>query len=190
MYDEDFTMEKPIVLPDVSIVRGYKVICSEEKCNGRISFEPTMEQAEEKRVIHIEAHRKHEEAMREKLADLLGDSEGAEGSLPGLHCPSSLCHTAVGFPHTAQCDIAVCLSTGMQRLIRDHVPVNDPSHECGNDVWTGYYPGEREALAYGVPMKVLKTFGQWNEAALQWELKSGWEEAMHARGMGPKISGV
>lgn len=191
MDDEDYILDKPIVLPEVTLVQGFKVICSDPKCEPRVGFEPTEAQAEEKKRIHLEAHRKHEESMRARLAELTMEEDGTDvGPLPGLHCPSSLCHVAVGFPHTQQCDIAVCLSTGAQRVMRDHIPANDPSHECGNDVWTGFYSGEREALGYGVPLRVLKSLGYWDEAKLQWVLREDWEKEMHNRGLGPRISGM
>lgn len=190
MTDEETSLDKPIVLPEVSLVLGYKVICADPKC-GRVGFEPSEEDAEAKRQTHLDAHLKHEKSMREKLAALLGDEEiGESGPMPSLNCPSSLCKAPLGFAHVADCDVAVCLSTGAQRKMRDHVPANDPAHECGNDVWTGYYSGEPEALTYGVPVRVLKTLGVWDEATLRWVLPEGWEKAMHERNLGPKIQGM
>lgn len=56
------------------------------------------------------------------------------------HCPD--CQVQPGDPHHQNCDVARCLVTGMQRLqCRDY--------DCGDDVWTGLWPGEAECREYG-----------------------------------------
>ncbi|WP_436499544.1 hypothetical protein [Actinokineospora sp. HUAS TT18] len=53
-------------------------------------------------------------------------------------CPD--CDVAVGEAHIhdeygSGCDIARCQATGLQRLICD------TDHDCGREVWTGWWPG-------------------------------------------------
>lgn len=90
-------------------------------------------------------------------------------------CPD--CAVAVGTPHEDGCDVARCLNDGGQRLQCDGVgPVlklldaierigtwpeimelaveardflGDDAHDCGEDVWTGHWPGEVECIEFG-----------------------------------------
>lgn len=51
-------------------------------------------------------------------------------------CPD--CQASSGEPHSAGCDTAHCLKTGIQRIQCD-------CGECGEDVWDGHWPGMRVA---------------------------------------------
>lgn len=64
-------------------------------------------------------------------------------------CPD--CGVQPDEPHAGGCDVARCLWTGTQRLSCQWFGL-DPvltEHDCGRDVWTGDWPGEREAAALG-----------------------------------------
>jgi len=53
---------------------------------------------------------------------------------------TAICHDCgvkPGQPHKDGCDTARCLNTGMQRLQCD-------CGKCGEDVWTGIWPGIKE----------------------------------------------
>ena len=56
------------------------------------------------------------------------------------YCPE--CHVSIGMPHLDGCDIAQCYNCGGQRLTCQ-------CKEPGNDTWTGYWPGTKEAEEYG-----------------------------------------
>ncbi len=57
------------------------------------------------------------------------------------NCPD--CAVAVGAQHEGGCDVARCLQTGRQRLS------GDGNHDCGDDVWTGEWPGDVECREFG-----------------------------------------
>jgi hypothetical protein len=61
-------------------------------------------------------------------------SEDRPATATMRNCPD--CDVAPGQPHDPNCDVARCLATGGQRL--GH---GDEEHDCGNDVWTGQWPG-------------------------------------------------
>lgn len=188
MTDEN---SKPIKLPRIELVHGFEIHCDNPRC-GPIGFEKKRIVAEAKRAKHLKYHQDHEELMRKHLESLQEAQDEAATSgvvlLPKLHCPT--CYSAIGEPHTDVCDIARCLSTGAQRRLRSHIPaletgegnIDDPHHNCGLDVWTGYYPGEREAAVYGVPTDVLKRYGYWSATKVAWVLDEGWEEKANAPG--------
>lgn len=73
------------------------------------------------------------------------------------------CTARVGQKHERGCDAARCLWTGFQRLACsafghavdyvNGVPVAvkvEEGHDCGHDVWTGWWPGKLEAAALGL----------------------------------------
>lgn len=53
------------------------------------------------------------------------------------------CGVRPGKPHEDGCDVARCLRTGYQRL-----SCSEP-HDCGQDIWTGQWPGEADAIRLG-----------------------------------------
>lgn len=64
-------------------------------------------------------------------------------------CPD--CGARTGQPHTSGCDVARCLWDGGQRLQcefhdRDDLHVD---HDCGQDLWSGRWPGEEDAERLG-----------------------------------------
>ena len=56
-------------------------------------------------------------------------------------CPD--CAVNPGNPHVIHCDVARCLTDGSQRLSCDL------DHNCGNDIWTGQWPGGVECHEFG-----------------------------------------
>ncbi len=58
----------------------------------------------------------------------------------GGPCPD--CDVAIGQPHE-DCDVARCLQTGLSRLGCEE------DHDCGEDVWTGRWPGDAECEEFG-----------------------------------------
>lgn len=87
-------------------------------------------------------------------------------------CPD--CAVAVGEAHIYDecdggCDVARCLVTGLQRLMCDL------DHDCGRDVWTGWWPGlvDCERLGWmlgpGFPdLNRLYTETTWDPARCAW----------------------
>jgi hypothetical protein len=68
-------------------------------------------------------------------------SEAAVTDTKTKPCPD--CHVAVGQPHADGCDVARCLATGGQRL-------SCGGHDdCGQQVWTGHWPGTVECAEFG-----------------------------------------
>jgi hypothetical protein len=63
------------------------------------------------------------------------------------------CGVEPGEPHDAGCDIARCLMTGEQRLGYER------DHDCGQDAWTGVWPGEAECREFGWYSKWLDADG-------------------------------
>lgn len=78
-------------------------------------------------------------------------------------CPG--CPAQIGQKHHRTCGVAICVTTGVQRLLHigvkpdqpmlppppfilDGVPVD--AHVCGDDVWTGHRHGAAEAAAAGL----------------------------------------
>lgn len=77
----------------------------------------------------------------------------------GDGCPD--CSVAVGEPHRDGCDVARCLDTGQQRLScddgmdDDFEPIDNGDHDCGQDVWTGDYPGRADCERLGIMVRYL-----------------------------------
>ena len=88
------------------------------------------------------------------------------------------CGAEPGGEHLDACDVARCLVTGLQRLMCD------AGHECGQDVWTGVWPGAAECAEYNWPMfpraspeelpdlNRLIMQAQWDQQARRWRLPS------------------
>ncbi len=80
-------------------------------------------------------------------------SENPDFRVPTDHCPDKHCGVPIGAPHKVDCDVAVCVRTGGQRILHhsDPPPANlGAEHNCGADVWTGHLHGVIEAVAYGL----------------------------------------
>jgi hypothetical protein len=91
-------------------------------------------------------------------------------------CPD--CDVPVGQAHVYDevdggCDLARCLMTGLQRLMceADH----GDGQDCGQDVWTGWWPGLPECerlgwmLAPGLPdLNRLYTEATWDPERRAW----------------------
>jgi hypothetical protein len=179
---------------EVTVVPGFMVGCADVRCgvDGQVKFFTDVHEAEKYRTDHIDVHRQHAERIKAILGEYKTDDNGSVvGASPGLFC--SGCSATIGEEHGPYCDVARCLPTGAQRAYRDHVIMNGgipENHDCGKDIWTGYYPGEKEAAEYGVPVMVLKELGRWDADKLAWVMDEGWEQRMQERGLGPAISGA
>lgn len=87
-------------------------------------------------------------------------------------CPD--CDVAVGEAHIHDeddggCDIARCLMTGLQRL------TCDLDHDCGQDLWTGWWPGQLDCerlgwmIGPGFPdLRRLYTHATWDAETCAW----------------------
>lgn len=87
-------------------------------------------------------------------------------------CPD--CDVAVGEAHVFDeydggCDVARCLVTGLQRL------GCEADHDCGRDVWTGWWPGQVDCerlgwmLGPGLPdLNRLYTEATWDAQRCAW----------------------
>lgn len=182
--------EPKLVLPEVTLVSGFEIRCAHANC-GRIGFEKKRAKAEEIKAIHTRSHEEHEKSIREHLKALQGEEADLARQgitlTPQLHCPT--CIAGIGDVHPVECDVARCLVTGGQRLLRAHKD-DDPrikedgyAHLCGEDIWTGYYPGEREASRYGVPLDTLKREGHWDAQRMEWVLPEDWAQKIVERQM-------
>lgn len=119
------------------------------------------------------------------------------------------CGTEPGTAHGGNCDVARCTRTGMQRISCGiGTPSFDgaaltgwaefdphPGEDCGEDIWTGQWPGEADAIrlgwwSYFVPngdpswvrcgpdhpeatpdLNRLAIDGTWNRELLRWEAR-------------------
>lgn len=170
-------------LPKVELTSGFEVRCDHPTC-GRIGFEHKRAKAEQLKNKHEDIHIEHELKIKKLLANQaksVADEDMPDFVLPELRCPT--CLAGIGFSHLATCDVARCLPTGAQRLFREHIPTGPEgeNHNCGMDIWTGYYPGEKEATEYGVPMDTLKREGHWDAEKVRWILPDDWAEKLQAR---------
>jgi hypothetical protein len=66
-------------------------------------------------------------------------------------CPD--CWVLPGEAHTNGCDVARCLKSGRQRIGCDSFGLDNA--DCGEDVWTGEWPGLAECREYGLWAKLL-----------------------------------
>lgn len=176
--------DKPIRIPKIELVSGFQIRCSHVRC-GAIDFAKKRRKAEELADQHTEYHRAHEEAVRKHLNALEEAQEisAVNGVIlvARMTCPT--CHANIGQAHDENCDVARCMVDGSQRKYKSHIPaletgegdIDNPEHHCGIDVWTGFYPGEREAGKYGVSVDVLRRYGVWSSDAMEWTLPEGWE---------------
>lgn len=69
--------------------------------------------------------------------------------MANANCPD--CAVAPGQAHDDDCDVARCLATGGQRLQCDGRDEVYPyaEHDCGQNVWTGEWPGDAECREFG-----------------------------------------
>jgi hypothetical protein len=94
-------------------------------------------------------------------------------------CPD--CGVEAGEAHEDGCDVARCLATGRQALSCAGSAAH-PGRVCGDDLWTGRWPGEAEAERYGlyveeipgaaVPdLNRLMTVGRWDADRAEWVIE-------------------
>lgn len=169
-----------IKLPKVEVQRGYMVTCHAANC-GPIGFAPKQSGAQKLEADHLAEHKRHNDRVTKQLEQLEKDQKDAAEKSgvnidPILHCPGDKCNAPVGLPHTSECDVARCLVTGTQRRLIEHIknlaPEDREAHKCGNDVWTGYWPGDYEAALYGVQRNDVQRMGRWDVDRLQWVIDS------------------
>ena len=62
------------------------------------------------------------------------------------------CGAKPGEAHDDGCDVARCTWTGQQRLACGAIGplIGQEAHDCGQDVWTGEWPGHAECREYGL----------------------------------------
>lgn len=60
--------------------------------------------------------------------------------------PCTDCGVKPGTPHEEGCDVARCLYHGGQRLT---CLLDGEDHDCGQDVWTGEWPGYEDCRRLG-----------------------------------------
>jgi hypothetical protein len=98
---------------------------------------------------------------------------------PEPRCPD--CQVGIAAPHLDGCDVARCLATGQQRLCCweatvdvharcPHAPCADPScdegyhadpnHDCGQDRWSGFWPGVTDCNWHGWFITADSDFGR------------------------------
>lgn len=70
-----------------------------------------------------------------------------------IHCPDEQCAVPIGTEHLAECEVAICLDTGQQRILHQADMLEPPilnlaTHTCGEDVWTGQHHGVAECREY------------------------------------------
>jgi hypothetical protein len=84
-------------------------------------------------------------------------------------CTDQDCKVPVGAEHRPDCTVAICVSTGHQRLLHlegPRRPLTDlgglvDAHVCGADIWTGYPRGTVEAAAAGLFVVRDQSTGRW-----------------------------
>jgi hypothetical protein len=173
-------------LPNVVVKPVFAIYCDNPSCvDHEIDILFDRKAADDKAQAHLTGHREHEAALAKYIGEAAVQGETI-GPIPrSMCCPGPRCGASIGEPHISSCDVARCLETGAQRVLLAHVP---HPNDCGHDVWTGFYPGEKEAQEYGVPLNLLGKLGRWDKDKLRWVLDDGWEQRMQELGMGPRIS--
>jgi hypothetical protein len=68
--------------------------------------------------------------------------------------PCQDCAAEPGMTHEPGCDTARCMHTGRQRLACPRT-----GHDCGEDIWTGEWPGVAECREFG-------WYGHWADERL------------------------
>lgn len=102
-------------------------------------------------------------AARRELARELAADLGQRPSAEARDCGD--CGVHAGDPHRSGCDLARCMAYGSQRLqcqpgarmvVRGYLPNGGvdvdwvvDGHDCGEDIWTGLWPGKAECREYG-----------------------------------------
>ncbi len=87
-----------------------------------------------------------------------------------IDCPD--CQVKPGQQHDVDCDVAVCLANGAQRMLHRipaddlmallgdiPAPVDGEPHDCGHDVWTGMRHGTELCVAAGWWVVMDSEFG-------------------------------
>jgi hypothetical protein len=62
-------------------------------------------------------------------------------------CPD--CQVGVGVEHSDGCDVARCMDNGGQRLACSAFQETRHAGYCGDDTWSGYWPGVMECEEFG-----------------------------------------
>lgn len=180
------TDEPKVKKTKVKLQKGFQVVCPNPQC-GPIGFFKKRDMAEALQAKHEERHEEHEK----RLASLGMPREvevKEEAAQVKLNCPG--CGVMIGSAHLIQCDVARCMVNGGQRRLEAHKSKLELKHNCGHDIWTGYYPGEKEASDYGVPLNVLKEIGSWDKDKKRWTMPDDYQQRIVDAGLGPQISGV
>lgn len=171
-------VEEEMKIPAIEAVNGWMVVCKSANC-GPVGFvEGTAgKDAREKMIAeHVAYHEQHNAAIKRVLqqhnAEVMGKPK----------CPD--CNVDIGEKHEDGCDVARCLWLGIQRLSEhDHKLAG----RCGEDVWTGQWPGESEAAFYGLTLNELQRRGYWDRDKLKWvvpDLEEGVVKYLETAGTG------
>jgi hypothetical protein len=161
-------------LPNVGKARVFVVECS--KC-GVVSFNKLPSEADDSIKEHLAEHIAINERIKRVLAQNQAETEALASATgvtlePILQCPDDMCRVPIGFEHFKTCTVARCMVTGTQRLLIEHIKHLDPAdrenHKCGQDVWTGYWPGDKEAAQYGTTRNAVMMYGKWDPEQMQW----------------------
>lgn len=118
-----------------------------------------------------------------------GEQRALVAHLPVIHSNCEGCNAAI----VGTFDAAFDLNWNHADASRDKDHNADASgltglHHCGQDVWTGFFPGEKEAQEYGIPQQHLGRLGHWDKDRVRWVLDDDWQAKMQQLGIGPRIS--
>lgn len=78
--------------------------------------------------------------------ETIGMNDLVTNEQTGLRATCPDCGVEIGTPHDINCDVARCLVTGGQRLSCDN---HRDRTDCGEDIWTGKWPGVMECEEFG-----------------------------------------